>query len=97
MGGFAAVPFSDIFGKAIPSRLRGRFFALRGLLGGIIAVIAGIVVRYILKSDNILFPRNFGLIFTLSFIFVSVSYIFLGSIKEPIGPYTNDLSLLVLL
>ncbi len=86
MGGFAAIPFSDIFGKAIPSRLRGRFFALRGLLGGIIAIIAGITVKYILKDTNIQFPRNFGLIFTLSFIFVSASYVFLGSVKEPIEP-----------
>ncbi|MCD6107453.1 MAG: MFS transporter [Caldisericaceae bacterium] len=86
MGGFAAIPFSDIFGKAIPSRLRGRFFALRGLFGGIVAIIAGIIVRYILKSGDILFPRNFGLIFTLSFIFVSASYIFLSFIKEPIEP-----------
>jgi hypothetical protein len=28
MGGIASVPFTDIWSKAIPSTLRGRFFGL---------------------------------------------------------------------
>jgi len=85
MGGVAAIPFSDIFGKAIPSNLRGRFFGMRGFLGGIVAIFAGIIVRYILKNGSIRFPHNYALIFFLSFVFVSSSYIFLASVKEPKG------------
>jgi MFS family permease len=83
MGGVAAIPFSDIFGKAIPSELRGRFFGLRGLLGGIFTIIAGLIVKKILQSSNIVFPKNFALIFFLSFLFVSASYIFLAMVREP--------------
>jgi len=83
MGGVAAIPFSDIFGKAIPSELRGRFFGLRGLLGGILAIIAGIIVKKILQTSRIPFPKNFALIFFLSFVFVTASYIFLSMVKEP--------------
>ncbi len=90
MGGVAAIPFSDIFGKAIPSKLRGRFFGLRGFLGGIIAIFAGIAVKYILQSKVLYFPKNYAFIFFLSFIFVSVSYAFLASVKEPEGEVHKD-------
>ncbi len=83
MGGVAAIPFSDIFGKAIPSELRGRFFGLRGLLGGILAIIAGLIVKGILQNKHLNFPKNYALIFFLSFVFVTASYIFLSMVKEP--------------
>ncbi len=83
MGGVAAIPFSDIFGKAIPSELRGRFFGLRGLLGGILAIIAGLIVKSILQNKNLHFPKNYALIFFLSFLFVTASYIFLSMVREP--------------
>ena len=56
MGGIAAVPFYDIWGKSLPSYLRGRFFAYRQLLGGILAIfplIGGVIVQQI--SYKILF------------------------------------------
>ncbi len=83
MGGIAAIPFSDIFGKAIPSELRGRFFGLRGLLGGILAIIAGLIVKSILQDKNLYFPHNYALIFFLSFAFVTASYVFLSMVREP--------------
>ncbi len=36
MGGIAVVPFQDIWGKAIPSTLRGRFFGYLQFFGGIL-------------------------------------------------------------
>ena len=83
MGGVAAIPFYDIWGKAIPSTLRGRFFGSRQLLGGILAIGSGLVARHILGNKNILFPQNFSLLFFLAFIFMTVSYLGLGSVKEP--------------
>jgi MFS family permease len=90
MGGVAAIPFSDIFGKAIPSELRGRFFGLRGFLGGTVAIIAGVAVKYILQSKTFYFPKNYATIFFLSFLFVSISYIFLAMVKEPKGEVHKD-------
>jgi MFS family permease len=84
MGGVAEIAFYDIWGKAIPSTLRGRFFGYRQLAGGILAIAAGFVVRAILESKTISFPDNYALLFMLSFIFISISYLFLGSIKEPL-------------
>jgi MFS family permease len=84
MGGVAVIPFMDIFGGTIPSNLRGRFFGHRQLWGGLLAVGAGFVVRYILGSQNIPFPKNYSLLFLLSFVFIGISYIALGSVKEPV-------------
>ena len=83
MGGIAAVPFFDIWGKSLPSNLRGRFFGYRQLWGGVLAIGSGLIVKNILGNNSIEFPYNFALLFFLVFIFLSVSYIALGSVKEP--------------
>jgi len=84
MGGMASVPFMDIWGKAIPSTLRGRFFGHRQLWGGLLAISAGFMVKHILGNKNLSFPDNYGFLFLLSFVFISISYLALGSVKEPI-------------
>jgi len=93
MGGVASVPFTDIWGKAIPSTLRGRFFGYRQLFGGLLAISAGFIVKYILGNKNLFFPDNYALLFLFSFIFISISYLALGSVKEPIEEvYKNKLT-----
>jgi len=84
MGGIAVVPFQDIWGKAIPSTLRGRFFGYRQLLGGILAIGVGFIVKNILGNKGISFPNNYALLFLLAFLFISISYFALGSVREPI-------------
>jgi MFS family permease len=84
MGGVAVVPFYDIWGKAIPPTLRGRFFGYRQLFGGILAVGGGFIVKAILENKGISFPNNYVFLFLLSFIFISISYLALGSVKEPV-------------
>jgi MFS family permease len=83
MGGIAVVPFYDIWAKAIPSHLRGRFFGYLQLLGGVLAIGSGFVVKYILSHREIAFPTNYAVLFLFSFIFIGISYIALGSVKEP--------------
>lgn len=84
MGGVAAIPFYDIWGKAIPSTLRGRFFGYRQLLGGILAIGSGLIAKYILGNKSIPFPQNFSFLFFLAFVFMTISYLGLGSVKEPV-------------
>ena len=85
MGGVAAIPFFDIWGKAIPSNLRGRFFGYRQLGGGLMAIAAGWIVKSVLSNKAIVFPNNYSLLFLLCFIFISISYLALGLVKEPIS------------
>ncbi len=84
-GGVATIPFTDIWGKALPATLRGRFFGHRQLWGGLMAIGAGYIVKRILSNPDIPFPRNYGYLFLLSFAFLAVSYIGLSSLREPEG------------
>ncbi len=93
MGGIAAVSFYDIWGKSLPSHLRGRFFGHRQLWGGVLAIGSGLIAKIVLGSSKIVFPINFVLLFSFTFILVSVSYIALGSVKEPVEKvYEKQLS-----
>ena len=84
-GGVAGIPFTDIWGKALPAMLRGRFFGYRQLFGGLMAIGAGYVVKQILGDPSLSFPRNYAFLFLLSFVFIAVSYIALSSVREPEG------------
>jgi len=87
-GGVASIPFTDIWGKALPATLRGRFFGYRQLWGGVMGVGAGYVVKHILGNPDISFPRNYAFLFLLSFVFIAISYIALSSVREPKGEAT---------
>jgi len=84
MGGVASIPFYDIWGKALPPTVRGRFFGHRQFWGGILAVGSGFIAKIILGSRRINFPENFSLLFFLAFIFMAISYLALGSVREPL-------------
>jgi len=84
-GGVASIPFFDIWSKAIPPTLRGRFFGHRQFWGGLMAVGAGYVVKRILGNTDLTFPENYALLFSLSFIFIGLSYVGLSSVREPEG------------
>lgn len=93
MGGVAVIPFMDIWGKAIPSTLRGRFFGHRQLWGGIAAIGSGFIVKAVLGNKGISFSDKFALIFLLTFFLLSISYLALASVKEPVEEvYKNQLS-----
>jgi MFS family permease len=80
-GGVAGVPFMDIVGKTIPNNKRGTFFGLRIFFGGIVAVIAGPIVKKILGAYT--FPFNFAVMFTIAYIFIAAGLFSLAIAKEP--------------
>jgi len=84
MGGIATIPFMDIWGKSLPSTLRGRFFGYRQFWGGIFAIGTSSLAATVLSNKEILFPKNFALLFLFAFILISISYLALGSVKEPV-------------
>lgn len=97
-GGVAGIPFTDIWGRALPASIRGSFFGHRQLWGGVMAVGAGYVVKLILGNPEISFPRNYSLLFLLSFLFIAASYVGLSLVREPEGHVqTQTRSLVVFL
>jgi len=73
----------DLLAKVTPVVWRGRLFALRLILGGILGIVAGIVAKKLLEI--IAFPANFGLLFLLAFAAMMASWAFLTLLKEPRG------------
>ena len=84
-GGVASIPFNDIWAKTLPVTLRGRFFGHRQLWGGLMALGASYVVKRVLGNPDLAFPNNYGILFLLSFLFLVISYLALGSVREPAG------------
>jgi len=90
MGGIATIPFMDIWGKSLPSTSRGRFFGYRQFWGGIVSIGTGSLAAAVLGNKAILFPKNFALLFLFAFAFISISYLALGSVKEPVEEVYKD-------
>ncbi len=83
-GGVSGIPFADVTAKVVPHNRLGTFWALRNVLGGVLALGAGLMLRYILASD-MSFPENFGLIFALGAVMAAVAYLTFSIIHEPSG------------
>lgn len=83
-GGVGGVPFADVTAKIVPHSRLGTFWAMRNAIGGVLALGAGIVLRYILASD-MSFPNNFGLILLLGSLLSALAYTSFSLVKEPPG------------
>lgn len=83
-GGVGGVPFADVTAKIVPHSRLGTFWALRNAIGGLLALGAGVVLRYILESD-LSFPNNFGLILLLGSVLSAIAYASFSLVKEPPG------------
>lgn len=83
-GGIGGVPFADVTAKVVPHSRLGTFWAARNVIGGLLALGSGLVLRAILDSD-IPFPRNFGYLFLLGTILASVGNASFSFIREPAG------------
>ena len=81
VGGSINLPgWFDLFSKITPVQLRGRQFAYRSVLGAILGVFGGAVVVVVL--DSFKYPKNFGILFLMTFFTMMVSYIFLLLLRE---------------
>jgi MFS family permease len=86
-GGMGTVVYADVFSKAIPARRRGRFTGLRQLLGYVLAIGAGYVVKFVL-DDPARFPfaSNYALFFILSAACLLIALTGFALIREPVYP-----------
>lgn len=83
--GPAGLAFFDIVAKTVPPRRRGRLFAWRLFLGGILGLGGGWVVNTVLNHPLLPFPRGHALLFLLyTVVFVPACVAFIA-IREPPG------------
>lgn len=81
--GLSSVAWFDIVSKSIPSTRRGRFYSTAQIIGGLLAMAAGLVVREILGPRGPTFPHNYGLLFVIAVAFLLVSLASFSRVKEP--------------
>jgi len=73
-GGVAVLPFKQVITDTISPERRSTFFGRRLLIGGILAVLAGVAVTHVLGSEALVWPRNYGILFALSFAGLAAAY-----------------------
>ena len=73
-GGVAVLPFKQVITDTISPERRSTFFGRRLLIGGILAVLAGGVVTHVLGTKALVWPRNYGVLFGLSFAGLAGAY-----------------------
>jgi len=80
--GFTANAWQSMIAKIIPSDWRGTFFGAQAAIANIMMSIAAIAAGYIL--DKLHAPFNFTVCFLLTVFAVILSYIALGTTREPV-------------
>jgi len=81
--GLAANPWTNMISKVIPHDLIGTFFGTQSAafngLAGVSSILAGILL------EQIDAPWNFSVCFTLTFVFMAISFVFLSRTREPVS------------
>src|SRR5262245_20127930 len=80
-GGVLMPAWMDIVGRAIPTRLRGRFFGVANILGSAGGLAGSIGTAYFLA--RVPPPASYGVCFLCTCACMAVSYVALGLVREP--------------
>ncbi len=88
--GLVGALWLDLLAKCIPLNYRGRLLGGRQVLGGLLAVAAGFLIKYILELPSLEFPRNYFWIFFICFSLLISGISFNLLIKEPIYPFKAE-------
>jgi MFS family permease len=84
IGGSVNLPvWFELIAKITPVGVRGRMFALRTLLGALLGILGGWIVTIVL--NNMAYPANYALLFTLAFILMMISFGYLTTLREEEG------------
>lgn len=78
--GLAANPWTNLVSKVIPQELHGTFFGAQSAAFNGLAGIAALAASFIL--GRVAEPRSFSLCFALTFMAMTVSFVFLASTRE---------------
>jgi MFS family permease len=83
-GAVGIIPFMTIVSDSMPASLRGRFFGLRWLFGGLMGMAAGLVVKQVLSGRlGLTYPNNYVVLFSLAAVVFIASVIAFSLVREP--------------
>ena len=82
--GVAALPFLNIVAKTIPPTRRGMYFGWRRTVGGLLGILGGILVKFILAPNSGLgFPADYSVLFLVGLV---ITVVMVGSFSLVIEP-----------
>ncbi len=84
--GLGGLAFFDVIAKTIPARQRGKFFAWRQLLGGLLGLAAAWIATLILNQPGLAFPRGHAVLIALYCVVTLPAMASFIMIHEPPGP-----------
>jgi len=84
-GGLAYIPFMEVVGDTLRPNQRSSFFGYRSFFGGILAIAGGYMVKIILSSQGIAFPRNYLVLFIIGSFFAFVAMLSFSFVREPVA------------
>ncbi len=82
--GVAALPFLNVVAKTVPPTHRGMYFGWRRFAGGLLGLLIGVLVKFILSPESgLAFPVNYALLFFVGFLVTIVLVVSFSLIVEP--------------
>jgi len=88
--GVTAVPWTEILGRAIPPRQRGRLLGNMQSFAGLAALLAGVVVRGLLAAGGLAYPRNYAALFGCAAVLLLGSGAMMAAVREPVTVAAAD-------
>ncbi len=86
IGGINGITFFEVIAKTIPTTWRGRLFAYRQLLGGLLAIAASWVVNEALTGRlGFSFPHGYAFLLTVSCVGIGIAMGLFTLVPEPPG------------
>lgn len=79
-GGLAANPWTNMMSRVIPQDSHGVFFGAQAAALNALQGVAALLASWLLA--RVLWPASFGISFTLTFVSMVISFIFLAAIRE---------------
>jgi MFS family permease len=87
-GGLLMPAWMDVVARAVPLGVRGRFFAVSSLLGGLGGLLGSLLTAWILARRPA--PDGYGVCFLLAALFMALSYVGLARVREPRATETPE-------
>jgi MFS family permease len=87
-GGLLMPAWMDIVARAVPIGLRGRFFAVSSVLGGVGGLLGSLLTAWVLARMPA--PAGYGVCFLISAVCMGLSYVALARVREPRAAGVED-------
>jgi MFS family permease len=81
LSGLAALPWQELIATVIPVSRRGRYWGTSLIVGRLMGLVGAFITGLMLVK--IVYPNNYGYMFLIGFIAVSISFLFLTLNVEP--------------